>query len=511
MSAIITPIFRRNSVGDFKAGIEANNYYIGIGRLIPWPDQAGNGGSIINEDQSSFSEPLPQVTIAEEIDVRNELMALVKVKENSTVIPKNAWSSGSQYKRYDPTDPLTFELEAELYPCVTVSDNKIYLCLENNPEQTTPGESTFAPHINNNNFGSGNTAGRVGGRQGDGYVWAYIGRLKENSELDNNQFISISSDPLIETLDIQAAAAATGGLVYGYKIVETTANVNDSTLTIVLEGVDSLGAKIADVNIYDAGVRNTEFTIEGLGDQRIERVSYTGDVYDNAPVGYKKATVTAYSEDVNGVRTKIDGIKIIPLLAPLEGFGYDIKTHTPAHYIGLYARFAESVDGEALTSVAYRQISVLKNPQRRSTDSPGLDDNDVENPLYNYDPSEAIDCLDYFQISNGDVMLQAVDPGTIVIQEGTGAKAQIAHVDLALKRIYFQQQDQFVSNFLPFSSSDNIVIKGTSDITIESEFIASIYSSEYIHDTGEVLFIDNRKRINRNADQIEDLRIIIQF
>ena len=538
MSAIITPTFRRNAVSDFKAGIDSvdNNYYIGIGRLIPWPNNIGNNSEIISEGMSTFNEPLPQVTLAEEKDVRDELMTLVKVEESETMIPKNLWSENTRrkYKRYDPTDPLTFELEGNLYPCITVSDDKIYICLENNSDANgVIGESINAPHVNNGTFLS---ASEKVGSFDDRYVWAYIGALDSTSMLDNDQFISISSDVLTNPSDSSppgsgddlatAAQTATGGLVYGFKIEESP-TVDLDTLDLVLEGIDSTGAKIADVNIMAAdgspvgSTLDSRFTIEGPAtDGKIGKLYYTNNSYTNAPVGYKKASVIGYTVDSNGTRTKIDSLKIIPLIAPLEGFGYDIKTHAPAHYIGVYSRFAEGVDGEALTNSAYRQISIIKNPQRRTDDSP----DDVENDVieYRYTDEQAIDCLNYIQISQVDQNLQGFDPGTVISQASTGAKAQIVHVDLGAKKIYYQQQDQYISNFLPFegpveataagrATPGDLVTDGSNPITISGAYIESLYTSEYIHDTGEVLFVDNRKRINRNQDQIEDLRIVIQF
>lgn len=538
MSAIVTPTFRRNSVGDFKAGIddENNNYFIGIGRLIPWPNNPPltANGDPISEESSLFAEPLPQVTLAEELDVRNELMTLVKIQgdASSVVIPRNEWSTGRKYKLYDPTDPLTFEKEGNLYPCVTVSDKKIYLCVENGEFDGSIPNSSERPDVDNQSYQSATQ--RVGFNRGDGYVWVYLADMLNNS-LDNDQFVSISSDTLVNASDQSPAPLdgldlrddakdATGGLVYSFKIEETTSTVDLTTLVLVLEGINESGTKIADVLIHDKGDVNgsgtaAPFKIEGpLSGGGLERIKYTNangqaNAYQNAPIGYKKATVTAYSEDSNGVRTKIDGIKITPLLAPIDGFGYDIKTTTAAHYIGLHARFAESVDGEALTTGAYRQISVIKNPQRRTDQSP--DDSNNINPALRYDDEVAIDCLDYIQLDANETNLNvAFDPGTTIVQENSGARARVAHVDVLGKRIYFQQQDQHESNFLPFTtnSADNITLtQGSITATIDGSDISHIAESEYIHDTGEVLFVDNRKRINRNNDQIEDLRIVIQF
>jgi len=509
MSAIITPTFRRNAVRDFKAGVDDinNNYYIGIGRLIPWPNIAGDPP--ISEESTLFSEPLPQVTLAEEEDVRRELMTLVTVDTMETMIPKNIWATGRRYKRYDPTDPLTFELEGELYPSVAVSDDKIYLCIQNGEQSNAAGPSTNEPQVDNVTFQANNQ--KVGNDRGDGYIWVYLAALSANSKLDNDQFVSISDGALSDGTEIAAAAAATGGLIYDYKIDETISNIDPSSLTLVLEGIDALGAKIADVNIVDQGAVHSDFEIEGLiTDTRINAIRYAALDYSTAPALYKKASITAYDESVPGTRTKIDGIRITPLVAPVEGFGYDIKAHTPAQYVGLHSRFAEGVDGEALTAVAYRQISIIKNPSRRSDQSP--DDVDNVDISLRYTDEGAIDCLDYIQLAPQDVNLQGFDTGTIMEQEVSGAKASIVHVDIGAKKVYFQQQDQHNTNFLPFDTTNNITIDvGGTVTTLDGADITSIESSEYIHDTGEVLFIDNRRRINRNNDQIEDLRIIIQF
>jgi len=508
MSAIITPTFRRNAARDFKAGGSLpNKYYIGIGRLIPWPNIAGDPP--ISEESTLFSEPLPQVTLAEEEDVRTELMTLVEVDTMETMIPKNVWATDRRYKRYDPTDPLTFELEGELFPSVAVSDDKIYLCIQNGEQSNAAGPSTREPQVDNITFQANDQ--KVGYDRGDGYIWVYLAPLAANSKLDNDQFVSISSEALSDGAEVAAAAAATGGLIYDYKINETISNIDAANLTLVLEGVDSLGAKIADVLIVDRGTIDNRYEIEGLAfDTRINAIRYASLDYSTAPALYKKASITAYNEDENGVRTKIDGIKITPLVAPVEGFGYDIKTHTPAHYAGLHSRFAEGVDGEALTSIAYRQVSVIKNPLRRSDQSP--DDNDNPDISLRYSNEGAIDCLDYIQLEESEMNLQAFDTGTIMEQAVSGAKATIVHVDIGTRKVYFQQQDPHNTNFLPFDTTNNITIDVAGSVTtLDGGNILSIESSEYIHDTGEVLFIDNRKRINRNNDQIEELRIIIQF
>lgn len=371
MSAIITPTFRRNAVSDFKAGVdnEANNYYIGIGKLTPWPNNPGEQGQpSVGEESSTFVEPLPQVTLNEEKDVRDELMTLVKVSTDDVraMIPKNQWKPNRKYKRYDPTDPLTFEYEGQFFPCVSVSNDRIYLCVANGAQQVAPGlngtpaDSLRAPDYDNitfqNNGVNGNPANRVSIEDDNGYMWAYLGDLKSNSKLDNDQFVGIP-DVLIDTEQNEsratAAKAATGGLIYGFKVIETS-NQIPTTVDLVIEGVGEDGNALPNTDIIINGQVQSPFVVNGLaaGGSSINEIKYSGSLRA-APLGYAKATVTAYG-DKNDITTKIDDVQIIPLLAPIEGFGYDVRTTTPAHFVGLYTRFAESVDGEALTTVAYR-------------------------------------------------------------------------------------------------------------------------------------------------------------
>ena len=538
MSAIITPTFRRNSVSDFQAGVDlgTNNYYIGIGRLIPWDNNPGaQGQDPIGEESSLFVEPLPQVTLNEEKDVRDELMTLVKVDptEVKAMIPKNQWASTRKYKRYDPTDPLTFEYEGEIYPCVAVNNNRIYLCVANGAQNLaaglngTPADSLRAPDHDNitfqNNGVGGQDANRVGLPDDNGYMWAYLGDLSSSGNLDNDQFVGVP-DVLIDSAGnanrATAAEQATGGLVYGFKVIEGGNSLNltgANAVDLVLEGVGKDGTAKTNVDIIIDGQVQSPFVVNGLTTGNvINEVKYVGSLR-TAPLGFAKASVCAYTNK-NDHTTKLDNVKIIPLIAPIEGFGYDVRTTSPSHYVGLYTRFAEGVDGEALTDVAYRQISIIKNPQRRD-DSPRYTLNDdVENDelTMQYENEAALDCLNYIQVKP-EVTLSDRTAGTIMTQldvnSAPKARASIVHVDVGNGKIYFQQSDYHTGNFLPFNAAEVISIPnvGGEPSIIQAGQISEVVDSEYIHDTGEVLFVDNRKRINRNADQIEDLRIIIQF
>ena len=133
----------------------------------------------------------------------------------------------------------------------------------------------------------------------------------------------------------------------------------------------------------------------------------------------------------------------------------------------------------------------MKNPQRRTDDSPDDSDNLTDATLQ-YTDEQAIDCLNYIQLKDSDVNLQSFDPGTVISQASTGAKAQVVHVDLGAKKIYYQQQDQFLSNFLPFEgplqdpSPGDIVADSSVSVTIQGsdiDFLSVSYTHLRAHET----------------------------
>jgi hypothetical protein len=69
-------------------------------------------------------------------------------------------------------------------------------------------------------------------------------------------------------------------------------------------------------------------------------------------------------------------------------------------------------------------------------------------------------------------------------------------------------------NYIPFSADDDITVTpstGGEALTYTGSEITGLVNSEYVHNTGKVMFVDHRKKIVRNIDQTEDIKIVIQF
>ena len=481
MSAIITNKFRKESCDIFINDVidPETDYFIGIGKTDKWPDTTE-----LPEDSQLFSAPLPQGTIIEDSDVLDNLISLVRVTAQDRLIPKNSWRSGRIYKVYDPYDTLTFDLEENKYPSyITINDN-IYVCLGNNGG----GSSTVSPGASYNTFDTGNHVLKTT----DGYVWAFLQNNAISSPFYTEQFIPVNPD----LVDKSPAKSATGGLLYNFRIENGGSSLDVNLISIKLTGVDENGANKPTVDL----MTDERFNVTiGGGNSSIQSITYD-DIITDVLTGYSKASVQVYSEG-----TLVDTVVIKPLVAPIDGFGASPRSDLPSFYAGCYASFKGTVDGEALIDAPIRQISLIKNPER-SLDSPSASDDGDQ-----YSDEEALDASNYIQFTP-DTLANIFATGSLISQGD--AVAYVDKYDIANQRIYFHSNSNNEVNYNTFNADQNITvttIDGASTETYDDIKVAAIVNSEYVHNTGEVLFIDHRKKIMRNIDQTEDIKIVIQF
>lgn len=468
MPAIITDKIRRSTTENyFNKFTEANDegllsspsdsgkgVWIGIGRSQPW---AGN------ETGANFIVPYPSSMPFDERLVRENLSALVRGSVHY-LIPRNRLLEGRRYKKYDPTDwscfyPSNAEDGSELLPCYVEFGGHVYLILNNN---------------NGAQKGVGNPSlSSYGTQTVDGYRYAYVTSVPAGSTFFTNQFIEIPDD--------NPAGAKSGdqlGLIFGYRAVSRgTGYTNSDTATI--RGLNLNGTVRPPENV----------SITTTTGGQIQSIALPTS---GAP-GWLKATVTINSGTGSGAH-------FVPLIGPAQGFGENIREHLPAWFLGVAADFEGKVEGAAKI-IPFRQISVILNPERNpaaeSGDSPGL-----------VNARDAMDALNYFVLNSLPLPNEIPTTGSVITQTSSGARAyfdRYREVD-SEHRFYFHNSS-FSSNvnILPFDASGNISISNVSYV------YTSLSSPEYVHGTGDVLFIENRNRIDRSVSQTEEVKVVIQY
>ena len=374
MAAIITDEFRRNSTAFLLKDITDQNtgatdssndsgslyeYFIGIGKSDAWDNDA----SANTEDNQNFSTPLPSGSVIESKEVIDNLVGALAIEQDQAynIIPRVDWSANRRYKRWNENDPAMFDVGTvsgnTVYPCYAIYDDKIYICLDNDSNDGysagvyTPGKSSNTP-------GGTSTDRTPRGPTSDGYIWAYCADLSPTSKFNTDQFVSISQTA---TGTATAATSASGGIVYGFEIVNpgsgiTSTATSTGTFKLLLNNDDGT-AKEMPLTVAFAGAGNS-----------VSSVIWTSVGNGNQFYTASGGTVRASVVPASGTTATLLPV-IRPLVAPALGFGYTPTADLPAFYAGLAVNYNGNVGGELPTSISYRQISLLRNPIRIEDDT----------------------------------------------------------------------------------------------------------------------------------------------
>ena len=440
MAAIITEKFRKNNTLTLLSDIESQNYFIGIGKSDDWYES-------LNINSTS---PFPIGTHADEINVRNNLISLVKIDNANigVVIPKVIADSTLTYKTYSPYDSSCFYAETITVdsvptlhnPCYAISGDNIFLCLY---ALSTPSSNTFATYLSPT-YGT-YSIGK--------YKWAYLGTIT-TSALNSNQFVKITND------NASAATSATNavkGYIYGFQVINTGTGYSDaSNATVTITGTNLSGATVTEtlnnviVKTANNGITSIDISVSGMSVNK-----------------YKIASAT-----ISGAGT---GAVIAPLIAPVNGFGYSLIEDLPSWYVGV---LANANDDDTSIFVDYRQISLLKNPTVTLVGD-----------------ATSVNTLRSFNVSS----IAAINIGDSITQSGKGI-GRVSYISGST--IYYTPSVKY-----------GFVAPTTSTVTIgtATPTISAINTSPYDFISGDVVYLENRGAISRVAHQNEEIKIIIQL
>ncbi len=548
MAAIITSEFRKNARAIFTNELKngSDNYFIGLGKTDSWSDTTDSLNNVVTEYSRQFSAPLPVDTDLDKNDVLQNLMILAKISgttDNSeifNVIPRNNWAFDRIYKTYDPTDPKCFDYETidgvAYYPCYVTSNDRIYMCLANTDGngEVTPSSVAIPSGAGNDEYLSFTGGNPQAISNGEGYIWTLVSSLDEDSKFYTDQFVDYTQAP---TDKYDQILTSTGGLIYDFKIVNggstaTTIPQSDSTI-ITIKGTERDSASGDLVPSEDVVIHNQNQNTAGtaVGDfevvfnNGIESIKYKPAANI---IPWKLGYVTASIVVQTGTGEVNEEVHILPLLLPEEGLGRFPDRDLPSFYAGIAVDFIGDVDGEAPTgyNVDVRQISLIKNPIRNATGdtaSAAVVDADINQGQYTQD--EAYDSLKYIQVNQGTPLTNDYIGRDYIIEQvgglsaDVGARAWLDYVDTENDRIYYHQNSSPKVNFKKFKKEDGtgeetpqITLTNIDGYSDGKEYrLQDVGEAEYMSGTGEVIFYENRKPINRNFNQTDEVKLVIQF
>tara|TARA_S200000501_G_C20854624_1_gene757226 strand:- start:1568 stop:3127 length:1560 start_codon:yes stop_codon:yes gene_type:complete len=519
MPAVVTDQFRIANAGNFVDSVldSNNSYYVflglpnpavaGFGRTTSWPSNPVDNQQYLTHyrDTSLFGKKINSSNIRR-------------------VVKKHSWAANTKYDIYrhdysEEANKAPNSQTGSLYKTnyyVITSEFKVYICLSNGGTGDTPkgvdslDEPTFTDL-------EPSTAGTQ-----DPYVWKYLFTVSPSDvvKFDSTEYIVLPND-WSTTTDSQIQSIREAG----------DSDINKNQIRKVY--IETGGTGYTD--------QSTVCNILGDGSGAKALVTVTGGVITDVIVTAGGSGYTFGMVDLIDLGTPSTRAKLIPIIPPSKGHGFDIYTELGADKVLVYSRFDDSTK-DFPTDTHFGQVGIIKNP-KNFTNS-GILTTSQFSSSFSIKLNDAIDASTDFNALIGIGITQSVTGGI--------AKGIVSSYDKDTKVLkYIQDRSSYLnptsfdntdftnittrSKVLSFEntdgSGDKIFGQGGAvsfDSTIENfsgittiigskqtnlgvQFTNGLANPEINKKTGDVIYIDNRTKVERNIRQKEDVKIILEF
>lgn len=519
MSAIVTDQFRILNASNFIESVESslNSYYIFVGLPNPSPSSIGFGRT----DSWNASPPAPVDSFSYNKHAGDTMMFAKKISSANIrrIIRRIDWTAGTRYEMYRDDysilNPSPLTNASRLYDAnyyVMNSDFRVYICIDNGSTGTSP-----KGNISQDEPLFTDLEPSKAGDSGDGYLWKYLFTVSPSDiiKFDSTEYITVpnnwssSTNDQIRSVRENANSSENENQikkVYIEKGGSGYANGLGQQVNILGDGS---GAKVR-VDVVNGSVTDTTVTSGGKG--------------------YSYALVDLGSLNSNSTGTSA---KLVPIIPPSLGHGYDVYTELGTDKILVYARFDDSTK-DFPVDTKFAQVGIIKNPTSIGSTQ-----------VYTDPTFSSLNALKFSSVTGTPQV------GEKISQSVTGGKAvgYVASYDTETKvlkyfrdrSLYYNQTTTDQTDYIgistsgkvfQFESSANLVTgnsssfsasidtnftgittnpTGTKLVGLGVSFTNGLASPEINKGSGEIIYLDNRPLISRNSRQKEDVKIILEF
>lgn len=498
MSAIITEKFRQHNANQFSESFTEtakNLYYLFLGKATAFTS-ATTGGS-------DSSPPTPGDNPVDESRAWDSMLAAKNITSSdiSFAIPRRNWSNGSTFDMYEhniTASNQTTSSASNLYDSTfyfVTSDFNVYKVLDNNggtaysgAEPTSTSTSPFA----------------LGG-----YVLKYMYTITQSeiSKFVTTDFVPVSTDSdvstaatdgKIESFIVTAGSGYTNGTyftaVHGDGTSAGTSSGAIIRITVANNAIASFGLVAGTDTTVHAGGANYTFGFVNLGDDFI----------------FSDASLSSSASLGSGTGGAIDVI-----ISPVGGHGSNAVTELGGHYVMAATTITQAEDDNFSTANDFRTVGIVVDPTNFGTSTVATASTARQTYVVKFASSSGT-----FQADE------------VITQASTGAVGKVVEFDSTLNLLYYQQEsfkgfgtNATSGNYVAFSGA-NLITGGTSSATgtpsTDTESVTLANSTtlslttgyanpELEPDSGNIIYLENRKPIQRASDQTEDIKVIIEF
>jgi len=521
MAAIVTDQFRILNANNFVETVEnsTNSYYVFLG--LDNPTNVGFGRTSTWDTNT----PNPVDNFNNMSHVGDTMMFGKKVTSANIrrLVKRVNWTQGSRYEMYRHDYSITnlspITRSARLYDATYYVMNKnydVYICIDNGATgiSTTGNASQDEPLFTD-------LEPSRAGESGDGYIWKYLFTVPPSDiiKFDSTEYISVpnnwstSTDVQIQSIRENGDSDLNNNQIKKIYVDQQGSGYSQNVVGKEVDIVgDGTGAKVVlDTNSSGQITK----TIVSAGGKE-----YSFGMVDLGPIGNSAVSAGNYA-------------KLIPIIPPSKGHGFDLYKELGTDKILIYARFDDSTRDFPIDT-KFAQIGIVKNPTVTGSATTFADNQYSSVNSVKLSTSSGSPTI-------GEKIQQTVSEGTAegyIVSYSTDTKVLKYYQDRSL---YFNQttldQTDYVgvtteAKVLSFESSANNIVapasgfQGSVDtnftgistnptgnklIPLGVNFTNGLASPEINKGSGEIIYLDNRPTITRNSRQKEDVKIILEF
>ena len=511
MAAIITEKFRQSSADSFKTSFGTDKYYLFVGKSQPWTSEGAASDSL---------PPAPVDSVAPESYYWDDMIAakLIGTTGTTFAIPRRNYATTTAFDmyRHDVAGTTT----SGQYPTKTTSSSGATSVYESTYYFITDAFRVYKVLYNGDPVQTGavNISGAAPTSEQTGPFWHdanyYIKFMYKLTTSEIQNFLTTDFQPVTTNANsaanrpINVVMVTSGGSGYPTTGGDSSGSLDGSTFYTKVRGDGTTTAiirlKVTGGVIQEFGNGNAATGMQNAGGgYSFATVDLsTANIFtnSNATTPISGATATAWTNATAGA--------ITPIIEPADGHGANDVEELGGHYVMVQGKF-EPADSDATQVNDFRRVGIVKNPTAGGS-AATISTARTTNAL---------------RISGTVGTNYQVDE--LITQATTGAQGRVIEWDAANKTLFYVQE-KYSSYGL--DASGNLVAFSTAAAVTGSSSSAS-YSVDTSHstttngvvfnggyatpeldrDSGQIIYVENRRAISRASDQTEDIKVVVEY
>ena len=467
--------------------------------------------------------PLPLDNQREKVNLYDELIAAKRITDSfaRTVIRRYNWDlvANPKYDMWKPDYSATpggggqvgkqgatgasSIADAKFY--VMNSAYEVFKCLYNgeDPSNSTGQNATEEPSVAGGNYNS--STGIYTETTGAGYIWKYMYTIPTDDVL---KFLSSDFMPIVLPANA-SRTAVTGAAVAGAIDVVLIENAGSGlpasqTLYTSIKG-DGTGGKVKFVTNGAGTITSAEIEARGSGYTYGNVLLGNGNLFSDA--GLSSAVTTGGSA--------VGALEVI--LPPQGGHGKDHEVELNGKRVMTNIRLTYSEgSGDFPVDNDFRRIGIIADPFNFGTTTfatadtlSGLKAIKITGANADYSVDETITQTVTGGTARGTVVSWTLDSGSTTAGVLKYIQTNDEHTDQGVVRAFESNGSNAISGEISTASGNVDTAYGSALLGVT--FSSGLATPEVENNSGEVIYVENRRLITRAPDQIEDIKLVIEF